>query len=64
MDELDRMVDLLHGNKQIEMQEVNQRREAVARSGAKSNKVAMYTAYHISILQQVTGIQIVILYAG
>jgi len=30
----------------------------------KSNKIAIWAAFHLSALQQITGIQIVIIYAG
>jgi hypothetical protein len=45
------------------MMEIGVDKPKVKRKG-KSNKCAVWAAYHLHILQQMTGIQIIIIYAG
>jgi len=36
----------------------------IKKEKGKSNKIATYAAFHLSALQQITGIQIIVLYTG
>jgi hypothetical protein len=61
------MIKLTEHREDIEMQDISEIKVPLngqVKVEGKSNKYAVIASYHVAMLQQLSGIQIVILYAG